>query len=191
MGRCIPRSSGTIAAPAPRARLDRDGPTRGQRPQSRRPALPSLAAGGRRPLAPSVHDCTVGVLRSTWRRRSTGHSVLFTAQDPPPRNPPQTTPEAHPQGVQMELTTTHQHAFGHSDSRSALLGRPSALHRRLAGVTAVAAVLGVGAFAGTHIARSSDAGSIAGAPSDAPLSARVLAPRSLPGFALNADSATV
>jgi hypothetical protein len=91
----------------------------------------------------------------------------------------------------MELTTPHPHALGRSDSLSGLLRRPPALRRRLVSAAVVAATLGLGVYAGTNVDRSGEAGGIAGASTNAPLSARVLAPHSLPGFSLNADTAPV
>ncbi len=67
----------------------------------------------------------------------------------------------------------------------------SALRRRLAYAAAVVAALGVGVYAGAQVGGSSATGTVATSSTNAPLSARVLAPGALPGFSLNADSAPV
>jgi hypothetical protein len=90
----------------------------------------------------------------------------------------------------MEPITPHPAAFACSHSLPNPLGRPTAL-RHAASAAAVVAALGVAIFAGTQIGGSSANGNTLASQSNAPLSARVLDPHALPGFALSADSAPV
>jgi hypothetical protein len=92
----------------------------------------------------------------------------------------------------MEFTAPHpQSVSSPSLPGPRIRGHLSSAHRTLASATAAVALLGVGLYAGLQLGGPSATRVTANVGANAPLSARVLDPSTLPGFMLSTDAAPV